>query len=108
MSRTTAKSPWFVYLLRCADNSLYCGVTTDIQRRLDEHNSGTGARYTRGRGPVRIETYAPFPDRATACRIEYAVKQQPAARKCAFLKHMQEECGLNAHLAECGLELPSE
>ncbi|GAB6175244.1 hypothetical protein JCM16814_01350 [Desulfobaculum senezii] len=83
-------TPWYVYLLRCADNSLYCGVTTDIHRRLNEHNSGKGARYTRGRGPVRLEAYATFADRVTACRVEYAVKQRPAAEKPAFLQHMQD------------------
>ena len=45
---------WFVYILRCSDNSLYCGITTDLDRRIEAHNSGTGARYTRSRLPVQL------------------------------------------------------
>ena len=43
---------WWVYLLRCADGSLYTGITTDVERRTAQHNTGTGAKYTRSRGPV--------------------------------------------------------
>ena len=45
---------WRVYLLRCSDDSLYCGVATDVERRLHEHNKGVGSRYTRSRLPVRL------------------------------------------------------
>lgn len=45
---------WFVYLLRCSDGSLYCGITNDLKARLKKHNDGTGAKYTRGRGPVEL------------------------------------------------------
>ena len=86
---TQPHHPWHVYLLRCADDTLYCGVTTDLERRISEHNAGTGAKYTRSRGPVRLETSVPFPDKGTALRAEYAVKQQPARRKAAFLKAME-------------------
>jgi putative endonuclease len=56
MSALPEPGPWFVYLVRCADGSLYAGITTDINRRVAEHNSGggLGARYTRGRGPVTL------------------------------------------------------
>lgn len=47
-------SAWFVYLLRCRDSSLYCGITNDVKARLKKHNDGTGAKYTRGRGPVEL------------------------------------------------------
>lgn len=47
-------SAWHVYLLRCRDNSLYCGITNDVKARLKKHNDGTGAKYTRGRGPVEL------------------------------------------------------
>ncbi|NJB69313.1 putative endonuclease [Desulfobaculum xiamenense] len=100
MSEATPRSPWFVYLLRCADGTLYCGVTTDVSRRLGEHNAGTGARYTRGRGPITLEACAPFPDRATACRVEYAIKQRPATDKVASLEQMHHALG-------CGLSAPS-
>lgn len=76
---------WVVYLVRCSDMSLYCGITTDLERRLGEHNSGKGARYTRSRKPVTLVASASFPDRSIASRIEHRVKQQPSGRKVDFL-----------------------
>ena len=51
---TDLSRPWLVYLLRCADDSYYCGATNDLERRIEAHNNGNGARYTRGRGPVAV------------------------------------------------------
>lgn len=79
-------SSWFVYLLACADGSLYCGVTTNLDRRLAEHNSGTGARYTRTRRPVILAGFAPCPDRSAAQKAEAAVRRHRAADKLAFLR----------------------
>lgn len=80
-------SKWYVYLLRCADDTLYCGVTTDPERRLEEHNSGRGAKYTRTRCPVVIETVVEVPNRSAACRLENLTKRRPASRKTEFLKY---------------------
>ncbi|WP_034633844.1 GIY-YIG nuclease family protein [Maridesulfovibrio bastinii] len=77
---------WYVYLLRCSDNSLYCGITTDPQRRLKEHNSGKGAKYTSPRRPVIFETVMEVPDRSAACRLENLTKQRPASQKKDFLE----------------------
>lgn len=72
-------STWFVYLLRCADNSLYTGITTDLNRRLNEHNgengSNKGARYTRHRRPVSLVYNETLANRASASQREYAIKQ---------------------------------
>lgn len=72
-------STWFVYLLRCADNSLYTGITTDLNRRLAEHNgengSMKGARYTRSRRPVCLVYSEILASRASASQREYAIKQ---------------------------------
>ena len=77
---------WYVYLLRCADSTLYCGVTTDVERRVDEHNAGArGAKYTRSRRPVELVCCVEAQDRAAACRLEYAVKRRPRAEKASFL-----------------------
>lgn len=76
---------WYVYLLQCADKTLYCGITTDIVRRLQEHNRGRGARYTRGRAPITLLGHAPFLGRAEALRVEYCIKQQPKSHKLALL-----------------------
>lgn len=84
---TGPAGPWFVYLLECADSTLYCGVTTDPSRRLAEHNglAAGGARYTRARRPVRLAACAPCPERAAACRLEDRVKRLPRSRKLAYL-----------------------
>lgn len=78
---------WYVYLLHCADGSQYCGVTTDLERRLQEHNGllPGGARYTRARRPVRLLGSVAVPDRAAACRLERAVKGRPKGDKLDFL-----------------------
>lgn len=74
---------WQVYLVRCADDSLYCGVTTDMERRLAQHNGlcPGGARYTRSRRPVRLEACRTCADRAEALRLEARIKRTPRARK---------------------------
>ena len=84
---------WFVYLLRCSDNTLYCGVTTDVERRIKEHNNGTASKYTRAKRPVRLEVSVTFPDRGAALRVEHAVKQKPAKEKLAFLMEIVKEDG---------------
>lgn len=66
---------WCFYVLRCADDSLYAGSTNDMVRRLAAHNSGVGARYTSGRGPVRLAWVEPHGDRASAQRAEAAFKK---------------------------------
>ena len=79
-------SPWYVYILRCADGSLYSGVTTDLDRRVREHNAGAaGARYTRSRRPVEMAYSECLPDRARALRREYEVKQMDRAAKLRLL-----------------------
>lgn len=100
------KRNWHVYLARCADNSLYCGVTTDLDRRMKQHNAGTGAKYTRSRLPVQLELAVPFPSQSIACRVESAVKKKKAAQKISFLTRMENDyhhliskkCGRGADL----------
>jgi len=68
-------SEWFVYMLRCADDSLYTGVATDLAARVAKHNDGTGAKYTRGRRPVVLVYQETAADRAAAQRRESEIKQ---------------------------------
>ncbi len=82
---------WFVYILKCSDGTLYCGVTTDLERRVNEHNNGTASRYTRSRRPVTLEGSAAFPDRGAAQRVEHAVKKRPAEEKLRFLEGLVED-----------------
>lgn len=72
---------WLVYLIECADGTLYCGVTNDLARRLAAHNAGKGARYTSGRAPVRVVWSEACADRGAALRRELAVKRMTRERK---------------------------
>ena len=77
---------WYAYLLRCKDGSLYCGITTDLKRRLREHNQGrAGARYTSGRRPATLVFSREFPDRSAAARFEYRLKRLGRAEKLALI-----------------------
>jgi putative endonuclease len=75
----------FVYLLRCADGTLYCGWTTDIARRLAQHQSGTASRYTRARLPVTLALEIPVADRSAALREEARIKRLPRQEKLALI-----------------------
>ncbi|MBN6186146.1 GIY-YIG nuclease family protein [Aneurinibacillus sp. BA2021] len=66
---------YFVYILRCADGSLYTGCTIDVEERLKKHNAGKGARYTRGRTPVEVAYIEAAADKSAALKREYAIKQ---------------------------------
>jgi len=83
---TDEQTPWFVYLVECSDGTLYCGATTDVSRRVTEHNRGTASRYTRGRRPVVLVSQAPCPDRGSALVLEAAVKKLPRKEKRVFLE----------------------
>jgi putative endonuclease len=71
----------FVYLLRCADGSLYCGWSTDPERRLRQHQAGTASRYTRRRLPVELVYTREFETRSEAMREEVRIKRLPTAEK---------------------------
>ena len=68
-------STHFVYVLECADGTLYTGYTTDVERRVAEHDAGEGAKYTRGRTPVTLRHVESFDSRSAAMSREYAIKQ---------------------------------
>ncbi|OBQ51915.1 GIY-YIG nuclease family protein [Halodesulfovibrio spirochaetisodalis] len=85
------EKPWVVYLVQCADGSLYCGITTDMDRRLGEHNSGKGAKYTRSRRPVSLIASAFVPNRSIASKIECNIKRQPSGKKVETLNRCVRE-----------------
>ena len=72
---------WIVYMLECADNSLYTGITNDLDRRLAEHAAGKGAKYTKGRGPFRLVSRETCQGRAEASRRETAIKSMGRGKK---------------------------
>jgi len=75
----------WVYLLRCADGTLYCGWTVDVQQRLAAHNAGRASRYTRSRLPVELAWSRPQPDRSSARREEARIKGLTRSRKLALI-----------------------
>jgi len=85
---------WTVYILRCADDTLYTGVTTDLERRLQEHNAGgrLGARYTRARRPVALLHQETAASRAEAYRREAAIKKLTRNRKLALTCLVNHPC----------------
>jgi len=72
---------WFVYLVRCADHTLYCGVTNDLVARVAAHGTRRGAKYTRTRGPVHVVFSRRCRDKRYAMRLEYRIKQLSRAQK---------------------------
>jgi putative endonuclease len=77
--------PWFLYLIECADGSLYTGIATDVDARFAKHLAGTGARYTRSRKPVQVLISFELEGRSAASRAEYWVKRLSAAQKRALV-----------------------
>ena len=75
---------WQVYMLRCADGSIYTGITTDLTRRLSVHNSGSGAAYTRSRLPVQLLWSEPAADQSSALKRELQIKRLPRRSKLAL------------------------
>jgi predicted GIY-YIG superfamily endonuclease len=75
-----------VYLLRCADGTLYCGWTTDVERRLAAHSAGTASRYTRSRLPVELAVAIPVADRSAALREEARIKRLPREAKLELIE----------------------
>lgn len=76
--------PWFLYLLECEDGSVYTGIAVDVEARFAQHASGTGARYTRSRKPLRVLAQFELSDRASASRAEYWVKRLTPREKRAL------------------------
>lgn len=72
---------WFVYILKCSDGTLYTGITTDVNRRLNEHNSGKGAKYTKTRLPVMLLLVSEASTRSEASKEEYRIKQLTREQK---------------------------
>ncbi len=75
---------WCCYLLRCADDTLYCGITNDLKKRLSAHNTGEGAKYTRGRTPVTLLYHECCADKSTALKRELQIKRLSRAQKFAL------------------------
>jgi putative endonuclease len=80
----TSGVSWDVYLARCADGTLYCGIARDVRARIAAHDAGVGARYTRGRGPLTLLAVRRCRSQGMALRLELAIKQLSRAEKLAL------------------------
>ncbi len=74
-------SNWIVYILECKDKTLYTGITNNLERRIAQHQEGQGAKYTKGRGPLRLMYTETCEDRAIASQREYEIKQLSREQK---------------------------
>jgi putative endonuclease len=86
-----SKKKWIVYLVRCSDKSLYCGISNDFKSRLIEHNLGKGAKYTKSRRPVELVGISPEMTKSEALKLEYRIKQLPADKKIAELARKENQ-----------------
>ena len=78
---------WHVYILECSDQTFYIGITTDLERRVEEHNtSPKAAKYTRGRRPVRLVYSCPTEDKSSALQEEYRLKQLSRQEKIELIR----------------------
>lgn len=85
MRRTDPAGNWHLYIVRCDDDTLYTGITTDVARRFAEHQSNRGAKRLRGRGPLQLEMSVPAGGRSEALRLEHRVKQLKRSQKLALI-----------------------
>lgn len=77
---------WYLYILRCRDGSLYTGITTDVEKRLEAHRCGKGAKYTRGRGPLELVYRERCGDHSQALKRELEIKALPREAKLALIE----------------------
>ena len=78
----------YVYILECADKTLYCGWTNDLEKRIAAHNSGNGAKYTKPRRPVKLLYYEEFENKNDALKRECAIKKLTKAKKLKLIKNI--------------------
>ncbi len=78
--------PYWLYILRCGDGTLYTGIAADVEKRLAAHRAGKGAKYTKGRGPLELVYREPCADKSQALRRELAVKALTRAEKLALIQ----------------------
>ena len=80
------ESQWYLYILRCKDNTLYTGITTDVEKRLEAHRSGKGAKYTRGRAPLELVYQESCGSHSNALKREAEIKKLPRTAKEMLVK----------------------
>ena len=84
---TNVAETWKVYLVKCADSSLYCGIAKDVAERVEKHNASKGAKYTRSRLPVNLVAVSAEMSKSEALKLEAHIKKQPADEKVVWLEN---------------------
>jgi len=87
MTFVVKKQPWYIYLVGCNDGSLYCGATSDLDRRVSAHNAGKGAKYTKARRPVILVYSERFPDKSSALKRERTIKKLSRVQKLNLVRN---------------------
>jgi putative endonuclease len=82
---------WFIYMLQCSDDTIYTGYTNDVDKRVEKHNKGKGAKYTKGRRPVTLVYYEQHPSKSSAMKREYAIKQLTKDEKIKLMFPIDKE-----------------
>lgn len=88
MPQADRQAAWFLYLIECTDGSIYTGIAIDVAARYAAHASGKGARYTRAHPPARLLVSVEYPDRSSALKAEYRLKQLKAAAKRRYVAEL--------------------
>jgi putative endonuclease len=78
---------WVVYILQCIDETLYTGITNNLEKRIKQHNSNKGSKYTRGRGPVKLVFSISVDDKSQAAKEEYRIKKLTKEKKLELIKN---------------------
>ncbi|MFA5072850.1 MAG: GIY-YIG nuclease family protein [Nitrospirota bacterium] len=86
ITKSTKKPHWYLYILQCRDQTFYTGITTDPDRRVCQHNAGTGSRYTRSRLPIRMIFCESCKNKSEALKKEYAIKRLNRSKKEEYIK----------------------
>ena len=86
----STNDPYIVYILECGDGTLYTGITNDLEKRLEAHNSGKGAKYTRSRLPVELIYYEEFETKEEAMSREYHIKKLPREKKLELINSKKD------------------
>lgn len=85
----------YVYIIRCKDNSLYTGWTNNLEKRFEDHSKGKGAKYTRGRGPLKLVYFEKFDTKEEAMKREYAIKNLTKVQKEELIGGFNEKLEYN-------------
>lgn len=101
----TASTMWYVYILLCKNNRLYTGISTNPQKRFEQHQRGKGAKFTRSNTPLALLSYSACPDRSNASKLEHQIKQMSVSEKLALVNVWQQELAQLADNNEVQSEL---